>query len=153
MSTISVIGNKIKVIPTESVVITILKKELINGIVTDTDILVSDSLDTTFISNELEDGVYQVLLSSVVPVDNIVFITSEVDEQKALFSTDCIKTKSISLQRNFNVYYDLIAFSLMYDTLISAIDLWISGNLATFTDTDILNYFNTIKKYYKYATI
>jgi hypothetical protein len=43
MSTISVVDNKIKVIPSELVNITILKKVLVNSIITDIEIIISDS--------------------------------------------------------------------------------------------------------------
>jgi hypothetical protein len=153
MSTISVIDNKIKVIPSELLVITIIKKVLINNILDDVQITITDSLDTPFTSNELEDGVYQVLLSSGEPTSNIVFIISNINEQKALFSIDCIKTNSKFNQRNYNNYYDLIAFSIQYDRLIQAINYFNSLDTNIFTDIDIINYFDTITKYFKYDTI
>ena len=153
MSTVSVINNKIKVVPSQSLVVTITKKVLQNNIIVDIPIATSSSGNTTYISPELEDGIYQVNLSVSTPDITICFVMSTINEQKALFEVDTIKTKSKQIQKNYNNYYDLIAFSIQYDRMTMAINQFNSTPVIPFTNVDLINYFDTITNYFKYDNI
>ena len=78
---------------------------------------------------------------------------STINEQKALFEVDTIKTKSKQIQKNYNNYYDLIAFSIQYDRMTMAINQFNSTPVIPFTNVDLINYFDTITNYFKYDNI
>lgn len=154
MATIQVINNKIRVTPgigETNIIITIIQKtlDIFDNIIDNT---ISTSLPISVVtdSNELDDGVYEVLLSTYSPSDSIVFITYNIDNQRALFDISCVKTKDMIGQKDYRTYYDLISFAIQYDLLNTAIVSYQVTNTLPYTDIDILNYFNNIIKYFKY---
>lgn len=154
MATIQVINNKIRVTPgigETNIIITIIQKTLdIFDNIIDNTISTSLSISVVTDSNELDDGVYEVLLSTYSPSDSIVFITYNIDNQRALFDISCVKTKDMIGQKDYRTYYDLISFAIQYDLLNTAIVSYQVTNTLPYTDIDILNYFNNIIKYFKY---
>jgi len=154
MATVSVVENKIRVVPgagQTNIIVSITKKTLdVFNVIQDVAILTSDAISTTYDSIELEDGVYLVELSAYTPVSSIVFITSKLDEQRSMFEIDTIKTKDHIGQKDYRTYYDLIAFSIQYDRLFSAISAYQVINTIPFDSPEIINYFDTIVNYFKY---
>ncbi len=154
MATVSVVDNKIRVTPgigETDIIVTIIQKTLdVFDVIQDNPISISDPINTIYDTIELEDGVYLVTLSSYSPTDTIVFITSKLDEQKALFEIDTIKTKDYVGQKDYRIYYDLIAFSIQYDRLMIAISAYQVINTIPFVSSEIINYFDTIVNYFKH---
>jgi hypothetical protein len=154
MATVIVVDNKIRVTPgvgETGIIVTIVKKEFDElGNIEDIAISTSSPLTTVYDSAELEDGVYQVDLSAYLPVTSIVFVISKIEEQRALFEVDCIKTLDFVGQKDTRVYYDLIAFCIQYDRLIAAITLFNTTPIIPFVDSGLVNYFDTIINYFKY---
>jgi hypothetical protein len=157
MATISIVDNIIRVTPGSGetgIIVTIIQKILdIFGNIQDNSISVSDAISTIYDSNELQDGVYLVTLSNYTPLNTIVFITSQIDEQKSLYQIDCIKTKDFVGQKDYRVYYDLIAFCIRYDELFSAIASYQVINTIPFNSPEIITYFNSMLNYFKHDII
>lgn len=154
MATIIVVDNKIRVTPGDGetgIIVTIIKKQLdVFNVIQDEAISVSDAISSVYDSIELEDGVYQVDLSAYTPVTSIIFVTSKIDEQVSLLQIETIKTKDFVGQHDNRIYYDLIQFSIHYDTLLTAIAAYDVINTIPFASPEIINYFNTIVNYFKY---
>jgi len=154
MATVSVVDNKIRVVPgvgEVNIVINIIQKTLdAFNIIQDVAISTSSPISTTTDSTVLPDGVYLVSLSVYSPANKIVFITSQIEEQRALYQIDTIKTKDYVGQKDYRIYYDLFAFSIRYDELITAIAVYNLVSTIPFASPELIGYFNSIFKYFKY---